>query len=72
MTLLIFCNDICEIFAHYQKILQKKLAFFRRLCYNGKSAPVAQSDRVFGYEPKGQGFESLPACHLHKEKRTCP
>ena len=24
-------------------------------------APVAQLDRVFGYEPKGRGFESLPA-----------
>ncbi len=24
-------------------------------------APVAQLDRVFGYEPKGQGFESLLA-----------
>ena len=23
--------------------------------------PVAQLDRVFGYEPKGQGFESLQA-----------
>lgn len=25
------------------------------------NAPVAQLDRVFGYEPKGQGFESLAA-----------
>ena len=24
-------------------------------------APVAQPDRVTGYEPVGQGFESLPA-----------
>lgn len=24
-------------------------------------APVAQLDRVFGYEPKGRGFESLLA-----------
>ena len=24
-------------------------------------APVAQLDRVTGYEPVGQGFESLPA-----------
>ena len=24
-------------------------------------APLAQLDRVFGYEPKGQGFESLAA-----------
>ncbi len=27
-----------------------------------KYALVAQLDRVFGYEPKGQGFESLQAC----------
>ena len=27
-------------------------------------APVAQLDRVFGYEPKGRGFESLQARHL--------
>ena len=26
-----------------------------------KNAPLAQLDRVFGYEPKGQGFESLTA-----------
>ena len=26
-----------------------------------KCAPVAQLDRVFGYEPKGRGFESLLA-----------
>ncbi len=25
------------------------------------NAPVAQLDRVFGYEPKGRGFESLLA-----------
>ena len=29
-------------------------------CY----ALVAQLDRVFGYEPKGQGFESLRAHHF--------
>ena len=28
--------------------------------FNG-SAPIAQLDRVFGYEPKGRGFESLLA-----------
>ncbi len=27
------------------------------------NAPVAQLDRVTGYEPVGQGFESLPARH---------
>jgi hypothetical protein len=28
------------------------------------NAPVAQLDRVFGYEPKGREFESLRAHHL--------
>ena len=28
------------------------------------NALVAQLDRAFGYEPKGQGFESLRAHHL--------
>ena len=26
-----------------------------------RNAPIAQPDRVFGYEPKGRGFESLLA-----------
>ena len=30
-------------------------------------APVAQLDRVTGYEPVGQGFESLPAYQTNKE-----
>ena len=30
-------------------------------------ALVAQLDRVFGYEPKGQGFESLRAHHIDRE-----
>ena len=30
-------------------------------------APVAQLDRVFGYEPKGRGFESRPAYHQKKQ-----
>ena len=29
-------------------------------------ALVAQLDRVFGYEPKGQGFESLRAHHYRE------
>ncbi len=28
-----------------------------------RQAPVAQLDRVFDYESKGRGFESLLACH---------
>ena len=33
---------------------------------NFEHALVAQLDRVFGYEPKGQGFESLRAHHIGK------
>ena len=39
--------------------------FFCRLWYDNSAvisnALLAQLDRVFGYEPKGQGFESLAA-----------
>ncbi len=31
-----------------------------------KFAPVAQLDRVLGYEPRGQEFESLRARHFQK------
>ena len=34
--------------------------------YRVEYAPLAQLDRVTGYEPVGQGFESLAAC---QEKR---
>ena len=33
-----------------------------------KNVPLAQPDRVFGYEPKGRGFESL----MVRQKRTIP
>ena len=33
-------------------------------------APVAQLDRVFGYEPKGRGFESLLAYHFSCGKQA--
>ena len=33
-------------------------------------APVAQLDRVTGYEPVGQGFESLPAYQKMREGFT--
>ena len=31
-----------------------------------RTAPVAQLDRVFGYEPKGRAFESLRVRHQEK------
>ena len=33
-------------------------------------APVAQLDRVTGYEPVGRGFESLPAYHRNKSRKA--
>ena len=36
------------------------------------NAPVAQLDRVTGYEPVGQGFESLQARQgIHKDFGLC-
>ena len=32
-------------------------------------APIAQLDRVLGYEPRGQEFESLRAHHVYKRVR---
>ena len=50
------------------QIFEKSTCFFSFsvLLYTGTCevlvyAPVAQLDRVTGYEPVGQGFESLPA-----------
>ena len=48
-----------------KKDLQSLVNYYIIGCVNEKFifefviAPVAQLDRVFGYEPKGQGFESL-------------
>ena len=41
----------------------KTLAFYRsvRIMRGSDSAPVAQLDRVSGYEPEGRAFESLRA-----------
>ena len=50
--------------------LKKGLAFFILMCYYMQAlvrawyAPVAQLDRVTGYEPVGRGFESLPAYQI--------
>ena len=52
------------------EILEKKTCIFQIsvLLYAGTCesayAPIAQLDRVTGYEPVGRGFESLPAYHL--------
>ena len=44
-----------------QKLLENKSFFVSIINVTNKYAPVAQLDRVFGYEPKGRGFESLQA-----------
>jgi hypothetical protein len=36
-----------------------------KLSYNIAHAPVAQLDRVLGYEPRGQEFESLRAHQIN-------
>ena len=36
-----------------------------------RNAPVAQLDRVFGYEPKGRGFESLQPYQKHHPCGWC-
>ena len=38
--------------------------YYLSIDYAYAFAPVAQLDRVFGYEPKGRGFESLPAYQI--------
>ncbi len=39
--------------------------------YNAFVAPVAQLDRVLGYEPRGRGFESCRARHKIKGLQKC-
>ena len=58
--------------ALFSEKIDKTLAFSIGACYyigalEARYAPVAQLDRVFGYEPKGRGFESL----LAYQNRIC-
>ena len=40
--------------------------------HNSEYVPIAQLDRVTGYEPVGQGFESLQARQgIHKDFGLC-
>ena len=53
------------------------LGFILRRLENRKRAPVAQLDRVPGYEPGGREFESLRArqyseCHLRSGTSQTP
>ena len=40
-----------------------------KLQYNAAHAPVAQLDRVLGYEPRGRAFESLRAHQIPVVKK---
>ena len=42
----------------------RNLRYNKFRCKVIKIAPVAQLDRVLGYEPRGQEFESLRAHHI--------
>ena len=52
--------------------VQERLAFyaFIRIMRGSDSAPVAQLDRVSGYEPEGRAFESLRARHSEHAQRS--
>ena len=72
------CMELCKrrvgsIAGSAKKVFvffEKTLDFYVRLCYTisrvkkDAVALVAQLDRVTGYEPVGQGFESLQARQL--------
>ena len=80
----VFVNEkIFTIMLHKEfiKILKKGLHFIKRCGRIYKRwrqikmliqyAPVAQLDRVTGYEPVGQGFESLLAHHQKQARCAC-
>ena len=51
-------------------MMQKKLlAFLKKTSIIDGDAPVAQLDRVFGYEPNGWGFDSLRVRHHMGRRR---
>ena len=47
------------IFSTFFKKSLDKFKFCDIIYRYEKNVPLAQPDRVFGYEPKGRGFESL-------------
>ena len=54
-------------------------AWAKRFCFRYNletqfrhNAPVAQLDRVLGYEPRGWEFDSLRAHHFFPTRRYCP
>ena len=68
-----FCKNFKKESSFFKKGLDKR----NGLLYNIRAienAALAQLDRVFGYEPKGRGFESLTPRHgvgpkkMHAEK----
>ena len=55
-------------FLFYHYVFDAYVDFFVIIWYNRHCVKhyvsVAQLDRVFGYEPKGRGFESLQTHHF--------
>ena len=70
MTTAYFICIILFAFADVAHLVERHLAKVEvassSLVIRSTYAPVAQLDRVSGYEPEGQGFESLPA----RQKRS--
>ena len=54
-----YFRDLQQFLQIFLQNLQKYLENYSKSNYNIMYAPVAQLDRVFGYEPEGRGFESL-------------
>ena len=50
-----------DFFANSSCFFGKTVVFYQSRQQTIQFAAVAQLDRVFGYEPKGRGFESLQA-----------
>ena len=61
-------EKIFENFEFSSCFLVSSVVFYRSRQQTAQLAAVAQLDRVFGYEPKGRGFESLQPY----QKRSSP
>ncbi len=72
----LFSNTRKAIVKETFSFSRKRLALSKKEMYSShpslinqqESAPVAQLDRVPGYEPGGRGFESYPAHHDKPER----
>ena len=56
-------NNVKHTKTYKNKLLRCMYCFYGVFFTDFKTAPVAQLDRVLGYEPRGREFESLRARH---------